>query len=333
MSLRPIIGHRTQLAQLSQDLERENLAHAYLFDGPPHAGKTTAAHWFAREILTQGMDGERRAEALRQMDQLIHPDLLVLDALWIEKIREDWNAIARSSNVPQRHRQKAEMKTDAIAIDDVRALTERLETTGLLPRRVCIIADAERMQAPAVSAFLKTLEEPLPGRVFLLTTSRPARLLPTVLSRVRRVRFGRVGARDLQELLPGGGEEDRSFLLHTAQGAPGRLVQLLEDPDLLRAERLAHAGAAGFWGAATLHARLQALAPLQTRGPEADRFLFHLGLSLRALPGLPRPCERAFARLVAGLQTNASRPLLLQRFAIDVDAPMTNDQAPMTKHQ
>ncbi len=318
MPHRPIVGHRTQLVQLEQDLAQDNLAHAYLFSGPPHVGKTTVVHRFARQILTSGLEEERRADVLRQMERLVHPDLLALDALWIEKKQEDWEVIARSSNIDQQHRAKKGHKTDTISIDDVRAIGERLHATGALAHRVCIISNVERMQLPAVSAFLKTLEEPLPGRVFLLTSSEPASLSQTVLSRVRQVRFGRVGNAEMQSLLSGESEENRSFLLHCAQGAPGRVVRLMEDAELLRAERLAHAQAAAFWGADTLHARLMTLAPLASRGAESDRLLFHLGLALRILPAYRPAQEHAFTQLVTDVQTNAYRPIVIQRFAAEV---------------
>lgn len=311
-----IIGHRKQLLQLTQDLESGNVSHAYLFAGAPHLGKMTVAHRFARQILTRGMEGEEKALALRQMDRLIHPDLLVLDQLWMAESMEDWDAIARSSNVPQQHRAKAKLKTDVIGIDDVREIQNRLQETGMLPRRVCIIRGIERMTDAAANALLKMLEEPPEGRVFILTTESRNMLLPTVVSRSRVLHFERVGDREIQTLLQNEtAEEDMSFIVHAAQGAPAVAIRLMNDPEALRDEKLLHTHAASFWGSSKLHDRLKQLSPLAVRGDTADRFLFHLALALREKPDYTPAQEHALRHLTRGLKTNAHRVLQVQEFA------------------
>lgn len=311
-----IVGHRKQLLQLTQDLTQKNLTHAYLFAGPRFVGKTMVAKWFAGELLTEGMPPADREETFRQMDRLIHPDFLVLDQLWMEGRNEDWDELAQSSNIPQQHRAKAGLKTDVISIDDVREIQDRLIETGTLPRRVCLIRGVDRMQDAAANAFLKMLEEPPPGRFFLLTTESRANVLPTILSRTRLVRFDRVGNREVQTLLKGQPEEDVSFILHVAQGAPGVARRLAQDPDRLRLEKIAHTQAAAFWGASGLLQRIKCLAPLLERGEEADRFLFHLALGLRERPDYRPAQEHLLRELLRDLATNAYRPLVVQRFAM-----------------
>lgn len=316
MHERPIVGHRAQMLQLEQDLASGNLAHAYLFAGAPHLGKMTVAHRFARMILTDGMEADEKERVTRQLDKLIHPDLLVLDRLWMEEKMEDWTQIAQTSNVPQQHRAKAGVKTDVIGIDDVREIQGRLQETGILPRRVCIIRGIERMNDAAANALLKILEEPPPGRMFLLTTEAQNALLPTVTSRSRVLRFERVGDRDLQGLVQDAAGEDASFIVHVAQGAPGIALRLMNDHDALQAERMLHTQAASFWGASTLHDRLKQLSPLAERGADADRFLFHLALALRSIPDYAPTHERALRELTRHLKTNAHRVVQLQDFAV-----------------
>lgn len=318
MSHREIIGHKKQLLQLTQDLESGNLSHAYLFAGAPHLGKMTVAHWFAREILSRGVEGEEKVLALRQMDRLIHPDLLVLDQLWMEDRMEDWDVIAKSSNLPQQHRAKAGVKTDVIGIDDVREIQGRLQETGQLPSRVCIIRGIERMNDAASNALLKILEEPPEGRIFILTTESQGTLLPTITSRSRVLRFERVGDRDLQVLLQDTAGEDATFIVHVAQGAPGTAIRLMEDPDALREEKLLHTQAVSFWGASTIHDRFKQLSPLADRGENADRYLFHLALALREVPDYTHIQEEALRDLARGLRTNAHRVLQIQNFAMSV---------------
>jgi len=311
-----IIGHKKQLLQLAQDLETDNLSHAYLFTGAAHIGKTTVAKWFARQILVADTPLEQAEQAANAIERLIHPDFLMLDQLWMEERMEDWNIIAKSSNIPQQHRAEKKLKTDSISIDDMRLIQGRLYETGDLPHRVCLIHGIERMQGPAVSAFLKILEEPPPGRVFLLTTDAASSILPTIVSRSRVLGFERVGARDIKTILAELEPADVSFITHISRGAPGLAMQLRDDPDLLRDERLLHTHAVAYWEASNLHERLILLKPLLERGNESERLLFHLALALRSNPNAVRSHERALQQLSEALETNAMRGLQVQEFAL-----------------
>lgn len=318
MSPSEILGHKKQLLQLEQDLTSDNLSHAYIFTGPAHIGKTMVTRWFARKILLKDIAPEKYDETAHAIDHLFHQDILMLDQLWMEEKMEDWDIIAKSSNIPQQHRSKAGLKTDSIAVDDVREIQNRFYDTGELPHRVCIIRGVERMQPAAANAFLKMLEEPPPGRVFLLTTDAPPLVLPTILSRARVMQFDRVGMRDMKDLLVELDPTDASFITHIAQGAPGRAIALRDNPDLLRDERLLHTHAIAYWEASNLHERLKLLKPLMERGPESDRFLFHLALTLRDKPDAVRSHERALQQLSEALETNAMRGLQVQEFAMNV---------------
>ncbi len=324
MSASPILGHPDQLAQLLNDIATGNVAHAYLFEGPRHVGKFTVAKWFASELLLQGHDGAERDEAKHKLDKLLSSDLLVLDTLWIEDQMEDFDEIAKYSNVTQEHRKKAKSRSDTISIDDIRAIQERLYETAAGTFRCCLIRSAERMQDEAVNALLKILEEPPEGLVFILTTQSMAALLPTLISRSRVVRFARVPDRDLEPLLKNASEEDARFLSRVAQGAPGVIIRLRRDPDALRAEHTLYADAVGAWHSRSLLQCLQYLRPLQDKA-QADRFALHLALALReeqlTLP--PRSGERLF-RLLRGMETNVNRQMLGQEFALAMTG--RNDQ-------
>ncbi len=311
-----ILGHKKQLLQLEQDLASGNLSHAYLFTGPANIGKTTVARWFAKEILMRHVADGDREQASHAIDHLFHPDILMLDQLWMEEKMEDWDFIAQSSNLPQQHRSKAGLKTDTIAVDDIREIQQRVNETGDLPNRVCIIRGIERMQDGAANAFLKTLEEPPAGRVFILTADSTSDVLSTIISRSRVIRFERVGDRDVQALLGDLDQPDASFIAHIAQGAPGLALTLRDDPDLLRAERLLHTQAIAFWESDSLHDRLLNTKPLLERGNDANRFLFHLALALRQKPDAKRDQERSLQQLTEALTTNANRSLITQRFAM-----------------
>ncbi len=315
-----IVGHSEILGQLSNDLAQENVSHAYLLSGPRHVGKMTVARWFATELLCVGIGDAERADTLRQIENLTHSDLLVLDQLWIEETREDWNVIAQTSNAPQQHRaKKPSAKTDVISIDDIRALQERLYETTTGQYRCCIIRSVERMQAAAANAFLKILEEPPPKLVFVLTTQALTSLLPTVISRTRVLRFRPLSQRSILSLLNDVSDDDRQFILQIAQGAPGIACALRDDPDQLRAHRQIAARARSFWDSDTLLARMRSLESLEKRSDEAEQFLLHLAIALREQKYQPARVD-ALHQLARGLQTNVHRKLLLQQFALAADA-------------
>lgn len=312
-----ILGHHSQLLALETDLERDNVAHAYLFSGARHLGKFTIAKWFARQLLCHGRTDQECAAIGGQIDRLLHPDLLVIDQLWIEERNEDFTVIARSSNISQQHREKAKAKTDAISIDDIRSLQQRLHEIPAGRFRCCLIRSVERMHDEAVNALLKILEEPPQGVVFLLTTQALPLLLPTLVSRARTLHFSRLKDAELEPLLTRTASEERQFLLRVAQGAPGVVKRLRENPDLLRRERQVYANAQLFWHSHSNVERMKLLAPLHERSEEADQFLLHLALAFREERGDLRDSDAdCLLALQRNLHTNVSRQLLTQEFML-----------------
>lgn len=314
-----LVGHELQRDQLLNDIESDNVAHAYLFSGPRHLGKMAIARWFATHLMLEGIDADEHNDVRGQIERLVHPDLLVLDQLWMEKTCDDWDAIARTSNVPQQHRAKNKAKTDTISIDDIRALQERLYETGTSKWRCCLIRSVERMQDEAGNAFLKILEEPPQGVVFILTTQSKSSLLPTVVSRARSIAFNRLTLPELRELLEDPDADDSRFILHLAQGAPGTLVKLRDNPDLLREQRLMHSKAVSFWKSVSIREKLSLIEPLKDRGELANQFIMHLSIALREQGADTQPKQvDALMDLIKALKTNANRQLMAQQFVLKV---------------
>lgn len=314
-----ILGHTEVMSSLQSDLRHGNVSHAYLFVGPPFIGKSTVARWFATQLLSAGVESDvQKAQISDAIARLIHPDFLSLDALWVEGVMEDWTLIAQSSNIDQSHRSKnPKARSDAISIDEIRAIHTRLYETGSSPYLCCFLRSVDRMQAPAATSLLKILEEPPPRVVFLLTTERQSDLLPTIVSRARILPFQPLAASDLSPLLARVEPDDRDLFFHLSQGAPGTLLRLIDRPELLRAEKTLIAQARQFWQTMTLSDRMRWLSEHFKNHATQDQVLLRLGLALRA-EGIGRSPDavRAYLDLASALKTNAHRSLVLQRFAL-----------------
>jgi DNA polymerase-3 subunit delta' len=157
--------------------------HAWLLAGRPGIGKATLAYRVARHVLARpeerdpagkSLDVPATCAAARQIDAQSHPGLLVL--------RRPYDT-------------KAKRFASSIPVDEVRRLKSFLGlTAGEGAWRVVLVDSADELNLNAANALLKSLEEPPRRALFLLVSSQPGRLLPTVRSRCRRL--------DLQPLPP-----------------------------------------------------------------------------------------------------------------------------------
>ena len=157
----PIIGHEWAVDLLAQAVTTARLSHAYLFTGPARVGKTTLARTFAQAILCERQTGSAcgQCRTCQRIAQGRYPDLQLIAA-----------------------------EKNTIQIEQVRDLQTDAPLSPLEGRyKVFIIREIERATAPAANALLKTLEEPPPHVILLLTSHRRDLVLPTVLSRCQIV--------------------------------------------------------------------------------------------------------------------------------------------------
>lgn len=277
-----VIGHSTQKDQLLNDIESGSLAHAYLFAGKKHLGKFTTAKWFMKEILTHGKGEEEMEQINTLLSKNTHPDVLILNRLWIDGSCTDWNIIAKSSTVPQEHRAKSKVKTDTITIDDIRALQERLYETPQGNRTICIIRSVERLHLTAANALLKILEEPPEHVIFCMTTSSISSLPATVVSRMRVLNFSPVSQKELQPLVEDIPKEDRAMVLGIAQGAPGIVIRCMQEDDRLLIERQARIDAHHFIDRASTLERVKRMKEALEGDEQSKLFFRHLFLRLQS---------------------------------------------------
>src|SRR5262249_36932563 len=117
----------------------------------------------------------------------------------------------------------------AIKIDQVRDAIDRAAYRPFEGRRrVVIVESADALVGEAQNALLKTLEEPPPSSVFVLLTSRPDLLLPTVVSRCHRLRFGPLAEADVATVLMrdhGFSAADAHAAAATSEGSIGRALE------------------------------------------------------------------------------------------------------------
>ena len=162
------------LKQLRNLKSAGRLAHAYLFTGSKGVGKFETAIALAQAVNCQDLAGFSsgcRCASCRKIRDGNHPDLFI-----IEK-PEDKTEIVIGQITP---------KTG----DHYRPLLPWLSVRALEAEvRVVIIKDADLLNHSAANAFLKTLEEPCPGTLFILTSAAPANILLTVVSRCHEIKF------------------------------------------------------------------------------------------------------------------------------------------------
>jgi DNA polymerase-3 subunit delta' len=179
-------------------------SHAYLFSGPPGAGKRSAARALAAELLADGAsdpdDTRRRAMA----DPSPHPDLT-----WVRP--------------PGNQHLVEEIRERVIAAAAYRPFEGE--------RRVFVIEAAEAMAEESQNALLKTLEEPAPFAHLILVTAEPEALLETVRSRCRLVRFPRPAPETLEQELADAdaSDEERRAAARLADGDLERARFLLSE--------------------------------------------------------------------------------------------------------
>ncbi len=193
--------------QLAAD--RERLPHALLLQGPAGVGKRDLALGLAHWLLCDApaADGPCGAcDACNWLAQGNHPDFRLVEPQ--EEEVDDSGKIARKAS-------------KQISVESVRAITGFLNFTAHRGGwRTAVIHPAEYLNAAAANALLKTLEEP-PARVLLvLVTHQAGRLLPTVVSRCRRVAVGTPPAATSLAWLAAAGVQDAQAVLAEAGGAP-----------------------------------------------------------------------------------------------------------------
>ena len=169
-----VAGQEHIVKTLKNALATGKLAHAYLFAGPRGTGKTTMAKLLAKALNCDEGIGHQCNECknCKAIIDGTHPDVLELDAA--------------SNN----------------GVDEIRELIDKVKYGTILGRyKVYIIDEVHMLSTGAFNALLKTLEEPPEHVIFILATTEPHKILPTILSRCQRYDFTKLSDKDIKNRL------------------------------------------------------------------------------------------------------------------------------------
>lgn len=225
-----LFGHAEAERTLAQAFASGRMHHGWLLTGPEGIGKATLAYRLARHVLAAPEERDVFGDSLavpedgaaaRQILARAHPGLLVL--------RRPYDT-------------KAKRFATTLPIDEVRRLKSFLGLTGGEGQwRVVIVDTADDLNINAANALLKSLEEPPVRALFLLISSEPGRLLPTIRSRCRRLELKALAPADLKRAAEAallGAEKDAPApdqwprLTRLASGSARRALQLFANGGL-----------------------------------------------------------------------------------------------------
>lgn len=211
-----LIGHSALLARLGAAVDADTLHHALLFEGPPGVGKRTVARHLAlaHNCLSEDVQA-RPCMACRSCTTIAsgnHPDVV-----WVGP--------------------DPKLASGAIPISRIREVVRQAGYHRFGARRRFIIIDpADAMRGPAANALLKTLEEPPDGTGFILVATNAKALLPTIISRCQRVRFGPVPTQALAIWLAEQGVDNAPDIASVSFGCPGVAMDMTDGALLKRRE-------------------------------------------------------------------------------------------------
>ncbi len=200
---------------------RDNFPHAVLLHGPQGIGRSGFALALAQSLICAAPQPDRSAcgecEHCNWFAQGCHPDFRDVQP----EVAEEGGEQREKSEAP------AKRASTQITIEQIRTLRDFLGLTsgGATRQRVVVLRPAEALNAHAANALLKMLEEPPAGANFILVATAPRRLLPTVVSRCRKVALPAPSRFDALAWLAAQGQANADLLLGQAGGAPLRALR------------------------------------------------------------------------------------------------------------
>lgn len=217
MSFKDIKGQERAVEFFRNSVNRDRLAHAYLFSGPRGLGKSLLAGTLAKFLNCENpvKNGDLLIDccdsciSCRKIDDFNHPDVH-----WIQ----------------------AQKQSGKISIDEIRAMQKEVSLKAYEGRfKIFIIQDAQRITEQAANSLLKTLEEPPPLSLLILISTNMSGLLPTIISRCQIIKFYPLKCESLRKILIedyGLDADNANFLSIASEGRLGEALRLREEDTL-----------------------------------------------------------------------------------------------------
>ncbi len=204
-----IIGHEKNIKILKKILLGGNLQHAYLFYGPDHIGKSLIAFKFAQAILCPKNEDRFKniCSICKNVRNNNYPDFFYLPNPYPSKLK----------------------------IETVRTLRKSLGLKSYqASHQVVLIENMENFTIEAANAFLKILEEPHKGVIFIITTSNLNSLPSTIISRCQVINFQPPPISLIERaLIKRGLEKEKAGILsQISSGLPGLAIRFTEKPEI-----------------------------------------------------------------------------------------------------
>lgn len=209
-----IIGHHKERERLKRLVDGKRISQGYLFFGPESIGKSLCALEYASMLA-----GEADFEPSKEKP---HP----FDVCIVRPERETKRGVTKQKNI------------GAVEMRDALLFLGRFPAAGNF--RVVIVEDAHKLSLAAQNVLLKTLEEPQSTAAIILVTHEIGNIIPTILSRIEKIRFDYVPSEEIEagvhSIFPEGKKQDIAPFFFSL-GRPGMIIRSLNDPQGFMAER------------------------------------------------------------------------------------------------
>jgi DNA polymerase-3 subunit delta' len=238
MSLASVLNQDIPKKILSGALQKNMLAPAYLFYGEEGTGKWALALELAKAVNCENSENQAcdQCRSCRRIDKLVHPDVIMIFPLssGSAKTQAQWSK--REEEIERFKKEKIKDPYTIVKFEKnvnipVEKIREMQTALGLKPyegkRKLVIMTEVENMHPSSANSLLKTLEEPSGDCTLILTTTDINRLLPTVVSRCQKIRFGKIPPVLIQKRLKEDcriPERKASFYARISNGSLGRAL-------------------------------------------------------------------------------------------------------------
>lgn len=216
-----LVGQSQAVELLTQAIDRDRLAPAYLFTGVEGIGRTLAARCFIKQLFCNNLTPQQQAQTQNFLRQGNHPDVLWIEPTYLYQGQRLSAAEAAEKGLKRK-------APPTIRTEQIREIAQFLSRrSAIAPRLIVVIEQAETMAEAAANALLKTLEEPGQATIILIAPSVES-LLPTLVSRCQKIPFYRLNPEELAQVLcqTGNAEILQQYpaIIDTAQGSPGQAI-------------------------------------------------------------------------------------------------------------